>query len=247
MRTTDEDNTTEKQGHYTSTSQPSGGIFMHQKNIVRELSPADSFTILNSIAGLLSIFMALEGERYFAFGFVLLAVLADGLDGVVAQTRGGHLGRYIDEFADIVSFCVTPCIFIYTAYDLTINLMFFAVSSLFLIAGILHLINYHLGSKGFFIGITTPAAAIIIVCIGYVELPFWIVVVTIFFMAILMIAPLTYPRIENLFAALALVVLVTAMTGKELFVWMLLFLTILYAILGPVYLMIRWKNALYHT
>ena len=90
---------------------------MKEENILKKLSSADSFTIMNGICGLLSIFFFLEGERHLSMFFILLAVLADGMDGVVARRYGGYLGRYMDEFSDIVSFLVAPIIFSWNVYE----------------------------------------------------------------------------------------------------------------------------------
>ncbi|KAA0001404.1 MAG: hypothetical protein FE046_02155 [Thermoplasmata archaeon] len=209
---------------------------MDNENILRKLSPADSFTILNGIFGLFSIFLILGGEAHYSFIFILLAVLADGMDGVVARKHGGYLGRYIDEFADIVSFCVAPCIFAYARYDIQIDVMFFAAASLYLIGGILHLINYHFSSGDYFMGITTPAAAIILVSTSYLLFPLWSVLLGMVFLAVIMLAPLSYPRIERLFAIAACIIIFSAMTGRGEFILLLLVSTILYAVLGPVYM-----------
>ena len=218
---------------------PSRGIFMIEKYILKKLSPADSFTIMNGICGLFSIFFILEGEKHVSMIFILLAVLADGMDGIMARRYGGYLGRYMDEFSDIVSFLIAPILFVYVVYDVTISPIFLFSSALFLITGMLHLVAYHLGKKNFFIGITTPASAIILVTISYLSFPPYSIIFSMLLLSILMISPLPYPRIEKHFAIIAAIIIIFAMSGIKEFVVILLLSTALYAAAGPFYLKIR--------
>lgn len=223
-------------------SNPSRGIFMASENILKKLSFADSFTIFNGLFGLFSIFCILQHERYIAFIFILLAVLADGMDGIMARRYGGYLGRYMDEFADIVSFLVAPCIFAYTSYEIKFDPLFLLSSSLFLILGMLHLINYHISKKDYFIGITTPAAAIIIASLSILSFPLWIIYTSFIILAFLMVYPLPYPRVEKQFAAIACIIIFLAMSGMKEFIIILLVSTLIYAIFGPIYVMNSRKN-----
>ncbi len=217
-------------------SNPSRGIFMTNENILRKLSFADSFTILNGLFGLSSIFCILQHKSHFAFIFILLAVLADGMDGIMARRYGGYLGRYMDEFADIVSFLVAPCIFVYVVYKIKFDAIFLFSSFLFLIFGMLHLINYHISKKEYFVGITTPAAAIIITSVAMLSFPLWIVYVSFILLSILMIFPLPYPRIEKYFAVIACIIIFLAISGIKEFIFLLLFSSFLYLIFGPIYM-----------
>ena len=147
-----------------------------KRNVLFRLSLADSFTILNGIFGFLSILLIIKGETYFAFVLILVAVLSDGMDGIMARKYGGYLGRYMDEFSDIVSFCIAPSIFAYIMYDTHSDIVFIFATTLFLVFGMLHLINYHINiDKNYFIGIPTPAAAIIVISCVYLEFPFFVI------------------------------------------------------------------------
>lgn len=223
-------------------SNPSRGIFMASENILRKLSFADSFTILNGLFGLFSIFCILQHESCLAFIFILLAVLADGMDGIMARRYGGYLGRYMDEFADIVSFLIAPSIFAYILYGIKFNPLFLLSSSLFLILGMLHLINYHISKKDYFIGITTPAAAIIIASLSILSFPLWVIYVSLILLAFLMVYPLPYPRVEKQFAAIACIIIFLAMSGMKEFIILLLVSTLIYAIFGPIYVRSSRKN-----
>ncbi|HEC88532.1 MAG TPA: hypothetical protein ENI52_04355 [Thermoplasmata archaeon] len=208
---------------------------MPKKNILFKLSFADSFTILNGIFGLFSIFFIIKGQVHYSFIFILLAVLADGMDGIIARRYGGYLGEYMDEFSDTVSFCVAPCIFSYVVYGMPENLLFFVSVSIFLIFGMLHLINYHMNKRDYFIGLPTPASAIIISSMSYLEFNVWILIAVFFLSSFIMVLPLNYPRIEKYFSVIACIIIFLAMTGENILVFLLIVSTSVYIILGPLY------------
>jgi len=211
---------------------------MPKKNVLLKLSFADSFTILNGIFGLFSIFFILKGYVQYSFIFILMAVLSDGMDGIVARRYGGYLGEYMDEFSDTVSFCVAPCIFSYIIYNMPENLPFFLATSLFLIFGILHLINYHLNKKEYFIGLPTPASAIMVATLSYLKIPFWGLILIFLILSFIMVLPFNYPRIERHFSVIACIIIFLAMSGENVFILLLLFSTSVYIIAGPLYLWI---------
>ena len=215
-------------------SNPSRGIFMMKRNILEKLSFADSFTILNGVFGLIAIFLIIAKNFGMAFIFILLAVLADGMDGIMARRYGGYLGQYMDEFADIVSFLVAPCVFAFVYYGYA-YLIF--PSAFFLIFGILHLINYHLNPKDYFLGLTTPASAIVIGCAILLSAPVLLSFLLFIILSLLMVFPIPYPRIEKHFAIIACIVIFLAMSLIKEFIFLLLIFTFFYIIFGPFYLM----------
>ena len=75
---------------------------MKSTGVVSLLSLADSFTIVNGVLGLFSIFLVLANDVRWAVIFIFLAVLADGLDGTIARYLGGSIGIYLDQFADTI-------------------------------------------------------------------------------------------------------------------------------------------------
>ncbi|MBC7129472.1 MAG: CDP-alcohol phosphatidyltransferase family protein [Thermoplasmatales archaeon] len=216
---------------------------MLKNSIMWKISFADSFTIINGISGLISIFYSIKGSFYTAFILILISVLADGLDGIVARKFGSFVGKYMDEFSDTVSFCVSPCIFAFLKYEIKIiNPIFLSLSSIFLIFGILHLISYHIGEKNFFNGLTTPASAIILLCISYLNLPLFLLYTAFLILSFLMVLSIPYPRIERYNSIFAVIIIFLAMTGLREFIYLLLFSTIIYVIFGPFYLIHNSKN-----
>jgi len=75
---------------------------------VGRLGPADAITLANAGIGFLAVVIAFA-DAELAARLVLLAAVADGLDGVVARAFGGSpAGEYLDSLADVASFGVAP-------------------------------------------------------------------------------------------------------------------------------------------
>ncbi len=229
------------------SSPPRGTFTMHgvpmKKRIVSMLSFADSFTIVNGLLGLFSIFLAISGEMGWAASFILLAVLADGMDGVVARRSGkfgSEIGEYMDEFSDMISFCSAPLIFVYITYGASFDLSLKSISILFscgmfILGGMLHLIRYHMGDENYFVGLATPAAAITAVGVSFLNFPWWAVVVSIFILSVLMMSNIPYPKFDKILAIPAVIVIFLAIfLGGEGYAAMLAGVFI-YIILGPLY------------
>jgi archaetidylserine synthase len=84
---------------------------------VRErLGVADVMTLLNAAVGVVAMVAAVTLGPAVAARLVLLAAVADGLDGIIARSRGGtQVGPFLDSMADIVSFGAAPALFLFGA------------------------------------------------------------------------------------------------------------------------------------
>jgi len=82
---------------------------------VGRLRLADAVTTANAALGFLAAVTAFADPEL-AARLVLLAGIADGLDGVVARYSGGSAaGPYLDSLADVASFCIAPAVVVYVA------------------------------------------------------------------------------------------------------------------------------------
>ncbi|MFW5917464.1 MAG: protein sorting system archaetidylserine synthase [Halorubrum sp.] len=80
---------------------------MHLR-FVERLGLADAVTVANAAVGFLAV-VAATVDAELAARLILLAAVADGLDGVVARHRGStDAGPYLDSLADVASFGVAP-------------------------------------------------------------------------------------------------------------------------------------------
>ncbi|WP_458204959.1 protein sorting system archaetidylserine synthase [Haladaptatus sp. NG-SE-30] len=79
---------------------------------VGRLSLADAVTVSNAALGFLAVAVATTNPRL-AARFILLAAVADGLDGVLARHIGSSAaGPYLDSLADVASFAVAPAMLV---------------------------------------------------------------------------------------------------------------------------------------
>jgi CDP-diacylglycerol--serine O-phosphatidyltransferase len=88
-------------------------------SLFSRLRTADAFTIANAALGFAAITYIADRSYLAAEVLILLAVLADGADGVVARRFGPRdedLGDYLDIMADFLSFCVAPALLFYHLY-----------------------------------------------------------------------------------------------------------------------------------
>jgi len=215
-----------------------------KKRIVSMLSFADSFTIVNGLLGLFSIFLVMSGELRWAVSFILLAVLADGMDGVVARRSrkfGSDIGKYMDEFSDMISFCAAPLIVVYSVYNASFNLTIKSISllfscGLFLLGGMFHLIRYHIGNEKYFVGLATPAAAIAVVSISFLNFPWWSAAISLVSLSVLMMSNIPYPKFDRLLAIPAVVIIIIAIAFGGDFYLLAIAGIAIYIIFGPVYL-----------
>lgn len=82
--------------------------------VLDRLGAADVMTLLNAIVGVVAMAAAVVGRPVLVAQLILLAAVADGLDGIIARWRGGTpVGPYLDSMADIVSFGTATGLFVF--------------------------------------------------------------------------------------------------------------------------------------
>ena len=146
-------------------------MFSHARIPVRMMVP-NFFTLLGLCAGLTSIRMSIEGRYDFALAAIVFAALLDGIDGRIARLlkASSRFGAELDSLADFVNFGVAPAIMIFT-WGLGehrslgwIAVMLFALASALRLARFNTLLDDDRPrwQSDFFMGVPTPAAAIIV-------------------------------------------------------------------------------------
>ena len=174
---------------------------------------ADAFTIANAALGFLAITYISDGKYLLAEVLLLLAVLADGLDGVVARRFGGAkegMGDYLDIMADYLSFCVAPAILFYKLYfDIAStplatrpeDVLVGVAAALLVICGLLRLARHVAKAgpaAGRFSGLPTTGAGLLVVLLvadnrlGDVVTSLLIAVI-----AALMVTEIPYPKVRG--------------------------------------------------
>ncbi|HNX39278.1 MAG TPA: CDP-diacylglycerol--serine O-phosphatidyltransferase [Methanothrix sp.] len=172
-------------------------------NVFRVMRLPDVFTLLNVVFGFMAMLAAggAWGRDYvhYALVFILLAAIADGVDGFLARKVGGSiLGANLDSLADLVSFGAAPAYFAISAFHIPPTL--WPVAIFFLICGTLRLARFNVVSaKGdqFFEGLPIPAAGIALSSSVLLGRPI-LTVSLMLFLALLMVSSISYPKIRDL-------------------------------------------------
>ncbi len=163
---------------------------LHNFSYKKLLKPADYITLANVLLGLLSIIFAIIGNLLAANIILLIAVVADFLDGKVARLSksSGEFGKQLDSLADTVSFGVAPTVIGFTLVQSRLAIIAF---SLFLICGVLRLAKFNImEAEGFYIGMPITINGIIIPLVYFFGLPSQYFPYLYLILGILMVAPI---------------------------------------------------------
>jgi CDP-diacylglycerol--serine O-phosphatidyltransferase len=172
-------------------------------NVFRIIRLPDLFTLLNVVFGFLAL-LAVGGawgaiHPQYSVVFILLAAMADGLDGFLARKVGGSpLGANLDSLADLISFGAAPAFLAITAFHLPI--IFWPLGIFFLLCGALRLARFNVvAGKGdaFFEGLPIPAAGIALSASVLLGRP-GLSIALMLFLALLMVSSISYPKIRDL-------------------------------------------------
>ena len=217
--------------------------------MINLLSLADIVSLTNAGFGFLAIIMASLGEMWFSFSFILIALLADGLDGIVARKTGhSKLGDHMEAMADMLSLVIAPSIFVYSIYhDAVLRYNYYNIYLLFTLILFLSLSIIRLASfsimkdKKFFVGLPASISTIIIIILALFEIELLYILTIIIVTSFAMISNVHFPKPGLKIDIIAgLLIILTLIFGKEYYgiVPLLLISTfVTYTILGPLYLL----------
>lgn len=170
---------------------------------------SDLVSLMNMSCGFLSILMSINHNFYYAAIFMILSLLFDSIDGWVARKTNRldeyEFGKNIDSLSDIVSFGVSPAVFLYL-FSLVnapyLEVPTVLVSLFIIICGILRLTRYNVISNNVegFIGFPIPGIAIIIASF-YISGLFniYIALILAIIVSIAMICNIPYEKFNNLY------------------------------------------------
>jgi archaetidylserine synthase len=184
-------------------------------NIIRVIRLPDLFTLLNAALGFSALLAAARMDQsapQAAVIFILLAAMADGLDGFLARRVGSSpLGASLDSLADLVSFGAAPAFLALQTFDPSPQVLL--AGFFYLLCGTLRLARFNTSSKNdqLFEGLPIPAAGIALSASVLLErqiLTFPLML----FLALLMVSSFSYPKIRDL-RAVSILGLVLLGTG----------------------------------
>jgi CDP-diacylglycerol--serine O-phosphatidyltransferase len=185
-----------------------------QPRFVGHVGVADAVTVANAALGFTAAAVAMA-DPVLAARLLLLAAIADGLDGVLARRFGGtDVGTVLDSLADVASFSVAPAVLVVAVaraeWGLALDargVAALAIPALFVGAGVLRLALYTAEDLDGATteGVQTTLAATILAA-GYLAgldplaaalgIPVAAVLLTVAAVFVyLMLAPVTYPEL----------------------------------------------------
>lgn len=176
------------------------------------------FTFANAFLGLVAIIQASEKNYTTAIYCLMAAAAMDMFDGRIARAFGAEsrLGCELDSLADAISFCLAPCMVLYSWYPGNVGYTGLLALGLYLFAGIFRLAKFNIITANSenscstnFIGLPTPIAAFSI--LSLVLYSHWILSHSVRFMlykrvpfiiitsiAILMVSSIPFPSFKKI-------------------------------------------------
>jgi CDP-diacylglycerol--serine O-phosphatidyltransferase len=213
-------------------------------------------TTANLAFGFFAIVQSFAGHHNRAASGIVLAALADAIDGRVARLAGAssRFGLEYDSIADTVSFGVAPAMLAFSAGHLSVlGKPGWVMAFTFTVCAALRLARFNVSPgryKGRFEGMPSPAAALTIATTQWfvsflrgqgrivIDMPEWIVALGVVGVGLLMVSPIPYRSGKELdlrhsFGTLVLVVITLLLIIVEHAVT-LFAVVVAYALSGPV-------------
>jgi len=139
------------------------------------VSLGDLFTLANGALGFVAIVYIFDRNYLSATSLLLLSMVMDGLDGLVARKYGSKhtRGQVLDSISDSISFAFAPAILIYAEFENPVatplqntqEMLVLACAVAVLVSGLFRLARFSAG--GFqlphFTGLPAPGAALFII------------------------------------------------------------------------------------
>ena len=230
-----------------------------QKSMIKLLSFADLISICNAVFGTLAIlvlFTNIDLKIHISFSLILLGLLADGLDGIIARRiLKSNIGEYLEAMADMASMVIAPAVFIFFIYfsseviskDIFRQIYMFIALILFLFFGIVRLASFNImKEKKTYVGLPASASAIILLILAYFEVDFIFILPAVIIIGAVMASDIVFPKPNALINAVALILIIlTIVFGKIYFCFapfLLLIAILVYVIAGPIYNKFLEKN-----
>lgn len=124
-------------------------------------------TSMNLVFGMCSIMATFRGDFVWGSLFILLALVADGLDGRTARFFGvsSEMGKEMDSLCDLGSFGVAPAVLAWAFVLKDHGWLGMAVAVFFAICGMWRLARFNVNADvvhGYFMGLAIPAGGNIV-------------------------------------------------------------------------------------
>jgi CDP-diacylglycerol--serine O-phosphatidyltransferase len=195
-------------------------------------------TTANLAFGFFAIVQSFAGRHDLAALGIVLAAVADGIDGLIARLAGASskFGMEYDSIADTVSFGVAPAMLAFSAGNLhVLGRPGWVMAFVFTVCAALRLARFNVSPgryKGRFEGMPSPAAASMVAATQWfvsflreegrviIDVPEWLVAASVVALGLLMVSPIPYRSNKELdlrhsYGTLVLVVIALLLVIQE--------------------------------
>jgi len=167
------------------------------------------FTALSAFFGIMSIIASSQGKYEKAFIYIVLSLIADGLDGRVARLTNttSKFGVEFDSLADIIAFGAAPAMMLFFAIGEHYGRFGALVSGLYVVLGAIRLARFNVttaeNDPRYFIGLPIPTAAVVLgswimLDISYKSGFDVLILIGTLFLSFLMVSNFRYPSFKKL-------------------------------------------------
>ena len=167
------------------------------------------FTSLSAFFGVMSIIASSQGKFEKAFIYIVLSLIADGLDGRVARLTNttSKFGVEFDSLADVVAFGVAPAMMLFFAVGQNYGRFGALVSGLFVVFGAIRLARFNVTTgeidPRYFIGLPIPTAAVVLSSWIMLDLKYnggfnFVILLGALMLAFLMVSNFRYPSFKKI-------------------------------------------------
>ena len=167
------------------------------------------FTALSAFFGVMSIIASSQGKFEKAFIYIVLSLIADGLDGRVARLTNttSKFGVEFDSLADLVAFGVAPAMMLFFAIGHNYGKFGALVSGLFVVFGAIRLARFNVTTgeldPRYFIGLPIPTAAVVLSSWIMLDIKYkgdfdLLILAGALFLAFLMVSNFRYPSFKKI-------------------------------------------------
>jgi CDP-diacylglycerol--serine O-phosphatidyltransferase len=198
--------------------------------------------------------MVFSHQLQIAASLILLGLLFDGLDGIVARRmRKSEIGEYLEAIADMVSLSIAPLALLYNIYyDAVFSQMYFhlllgIVLVFSFVCSVIRLSSFSLfKQKQFFLGLPTSASAIFLVVASFLKPDVLYILPVIIILSLAMISSILFPKPGlkmNLITAVLIVATILFQNTYSNIAPLLLLVGLLsYIIFGPLYFLVKKRK-----
>ena len=167
-------------------------------------------TSSNLVFGMCSIIATFRGDLFWASVFILIALVADGLDGRSARFFGvsSEMGKELDSLCDLVSFGAAPGMLAYSLCLHHFNMFGGFVAVFFALCGAWRLARFNVNVSvvhGYFMGLAIPAggclvatSTLVFLTLGFDPVSLgWIYPIVMLIVGYLMVSKVHYPDFKG--------------------------------------------------